>query len=268
VAEATTTSIAAAFEAARAEDRAALMPYLMGGFPHQGTATAIAGAYADAGADLIELGVPFSDPLADGPVIHAADTVALEAGATLESVLETCAAVSGRIPVALMAYINMIMATGHEEFARKAAEAGAAGLIVPDAPLEERGPLADAFGGHGLALIPLVAPSTPPERRSEICSVAQGFVYLVSTKGVTGEREQLPEELTELIRATKREAEVPVAVGFGISTPEQAATVGQEADGVIIGTRLVREVGEAADRDAAVAGVTELLRATRRALAG
>src|ERR671919_2929879 len=121
--EATTPSIGDAFEAARADGRAALMPYLMGGFPNQETATAVAGAYADAGADLIELGVPFSDPLADGPTIHAADTAALAAGATLESVLETCAAVGERVPVALMVYANMVLATGPGEFADRAAGA-------------------------------------------------------------------------------------------------------------------------------------------------
>jgi tryptophan synthase alpha chain len=179
MAEATRASIQAAFDAAAAEGRAALMPYMMGGFPDQGTATAVAQAYADAGADLIELGVPFSDPLADGPLIHAADTAALEAGATLASVLETCAAVSDRIPVAVMAYVNMIMATGYAEFAEKVAAAGAAGVIVPDVPLEERGPIAEALQAAGLPLIPLVAPNTPPERRVEICSTAEGFVYLV-----------------------------------------------------------------------------------------
>jgi tryptophan synthase alpha chain len=255
-----------AFDAARKDERAALMPYLMGGFPDQGTATAVAEAYADAGADLIELGVPFSDPLADGPVIHAADTAALAAGATLDSVLETCAAVRERVPVALMVYANMILALGPVEFADKAVAAGASGVIVPDLPLEEQGPIAEALDERGLALIPLVAPTSPPERRAEICASAHGFVYLVSTVGVTGEREQLPPELTELIAAAKEEASVPVAVGFGISTPEQAATVGKLADGVIIGTRLVREVADAADRDAAVRGVTELLRATRDAL--
>jgi tryptophan synthase alpha chain len=267
MAETTVTSIQAAFDAAAAEGRAALMPYLMGGFPDQETANAVAHAYADAGADLIELGVPFSDPLADGPVIHAADTAALEAGATLESVLETCAAVSDRIPVAVMAYVNMIMATGYELFVERLAAAGAAGLIVPDVPLEERGPIAEALHGPGLPLIPLVAPNTPPGRRAEICSTAQGFVYLVSTKGVTGEREALPRELTKLIDDTKGAAEVPVAVGFGISTPEQAATVGKIADGVIIGTRLVRTVADALDREVAVAGVAEFLSETRAALA-
>jgi tryptophan synthase alpha chain len=265
--EATSTSIEGAFAAARAEGRAALMPYLMGGFPDQETATAVAGAYADAGADLIELGVPFSDPLADGPVIHAADTAALAAGATLESVFETCAVISERVPVALMVYANMILATGPSEFAAKASESGVAGVIVPDLPLEERGAIAEALDGQSLALIPLVAPTTPPARRTEICSSAQGFVYLVSTVGVTGERAELPPELTELISAAEEEASVPVAVGFGISTPEQAATVGKVADGVIVGTRLVRAVADAPDRDAAVAAVTDFLSETRAALA-
>ena len=258
--------IQAAFEAARAEGRAALMPYLMGGFPDQETATAVANAYADGGADLIELGVPFSDPLADGPTIHAADTAALAAGATLESVLETCATVGERVPVALMVYANMVLATGISEFAERAAEAKASGVIVPDLPLEEQGPIRDALGQRRLALIPLVAPTTPPDRRAQICAQAEGFVYLVSTVGVTGEREQLPDELTELISAAKEEASVPVAVGFGISTPEQAATVGRLADGVIIGTRLVRAVADATDADAARAAVTDFLRSTRDAL--
>jgi tryptophan synthase alpha chain len=260
-------AISTAFATARTEGRAALMPYLMGGFPDQETATEVANAYADAGADLIELGVPFSDPLADGPTIHAADTAALAAGATLESVLETCAAVGDRIPVALMVYANMILVRGVEEFGALAASAGAAGVIVPDLPLEEQGAVAEAVGEHGLALVPLVAPTTPPARRAEICAGALGFVYLVSTVGVTGEREDLPPELTELISAAKEEAAVPVAVGFGISTPEQAASVGELADGVIIGTRLVRAVADAPDRDAAVAAVTEFLRETRDALA-
>ena len=257
--------IAAAFEGA---DGAALMPYLMGGFPDRETAMAVAHAYADAGADLIELGVPFSDPLADGPTIHAADTAALAAGATLESVLDTCAAMGERIPVALMVYSNMVLAAGAAEFAAMAAESHAAGVIVPDLPLEEQEPIRAALATQGLALIPLIAPTTPDERRKRICEGAQGFVYLVSTVGVTGERERLPDELMGLIEDAKREADVPVAVGFGISTPEQAATVGSVADGVIIGTRLVRAVADASGADDAARAVTELLRATRDALDG
>ena len=267
MAEATTTSIAAAFAAARDQGRAALMPYLMGGFPDQETATAVAEAYADAGADLIELGVPFSDPLADGPTIHAADTAALEAGATLESVLETCAAVGDRVPVALMVYANMILARGVEEFGALAAEARAAGVIVPDLPLEEQADLAAALESHGLALIPLVAPTSSPERRREICRHARGFVYAVAVVGTTGERTgEMGEELRGFIGDLKGHAPVPVAIGFGVSTPEQAAQFGKVADGVIIGSRLVREVADAPGRDAAVRGVGEFVHATRDAL--
>jgi tryptophan synthase alpha chain len=261
------TRIADAFGAAREEGRAALMPYLMGGFPDQETATAVAGAYADAGADLVELGVPFSDPLADGPVIHDADTAALAAGATLESVLETCAAVGDRLPVAVMCYANMVLAAGAGAFSAKAAEAGAAAVIVPDLPLEEQGEIGEALAGQGLALVPLVAPTTPPVRLESICAAAEGFVYVVSTRGVTGEREGVPADLKELVASVKDLASVPAAVGFGISTPEQAAEVGEIADGVIIGSRLVREVADAPDRDAAVADVGDFLQATRKALA-
>jgi tryptophan synthase alpha chain len=267
--ETKTTSIEAAFAAAREEGRAALMPYLMGGFPDQETATAVAIAYADAGADLIELGVPFSDPLADGPTIHAADTAALAAGATLESVLETCATVGERVPVALMVYSNMVLATGGGEFADKAAEAKASGVIVPDLPLEEQEDLRKVLGERGLALIPLVAPTTPAARQAEICREARGFLYAVSVVGTTGERRgDIGEALRAFIGNLQGHASVPVAVGFGISTPEQAAQFGRLADGVIIGSRLVREVADAPDTSAAIAGVTDFLRATRSALAG
>jgi len=249
VAEATLAGverIAAAFENARAEGRAALMPYMMAGFPDRESSFAIAGAYADSGADLIELGVPFSDPLADGPTIHAAATTALEAGTTLEVALEICESVAGRVPVVLMAYSNMILAHGGPgEFARRAAAAGAAGVIVPDLPLDEADEVREALADTGLALVPLLAPTTTVERRGRICAAARGFVYVVSSVGTTGERQQLPSGLAELVAAAKEEAEVPVAVGFGIGTPQQAAEVGEIADGVIIGSRLVRAAGEA-----------------------
>ncbi len=262
---ATSDRIASAFASAREQGRAALMPYMMGGFPDHAASLSVAEAYVDAGADLIELGVPFSDPLADGPVIHAADTAALNAGATLESVLEICGAVADRVPVALMCYANMVLAKEVDEFSGLVAEAGAAAVIIPDLPLEEQGAIGEALSAKGLAVVPMVAPTTPPERRAAICRAARGFVYVVSTTGVTGERDQLPTELTELVSAVREEAGVPAAVGFGISTPEQAGKVGEVADGVIIGTRLVREVAEN-DVDAAVAAVGEFLRETRAAL--
>lgn len=269
--EATATGaerIATAFEAVQAESRAALMPYMMAGFPDRESSLAVAEAYADAGADLIELGVPFSDPLADGPTIHAAATKALEAGATLEDALEICESVSRRLPVVLMVYSNMVLAHGGAaEFAARAAAAGAAGAIVPDLPLGEAEDVRDAFADAGLALVPLVAPTTSPGRRAQICAVARGFVYLVSTVGTTGEREAIPAELTGLVAAAKAESEVPVAVGFGIGTPAQAAEVGRFADGVIIGSRLVRAAAEAGSPQAAAEAVSSFLRETRAALA-
>jgi tryptophan synthase alpha chain len=261
--------IAAAFRVAKEEGRAALMPYMMAGYPDRESSLAVARSYADNGADLVELGVPFSDPLADGPTIHAAATAALEAGATLDLALELCEAISGRVPVVFMVYANMVLAhEGVAEFAERALAAGAAGAIVPDLPLEEAEPVREAFAAAGLALVPLVAPTTPAERRARICAVAQGFVYAVSSVGTTGERDEIPSRLAELVSATQAEAEVPVAVGFGIGTPAQAAQVGEVADGVIIGSRLVRAAGEAGGPDAAADAVGSFLRQTRVALGG
>jgi tryptophan synthase alpha chain len=270
VAEATVTGaerIATAFEVAKDEGRAALMPYMMAGYPDSETSRAVAEAYAET-ADLVELGVPFSDPLADGPTIHAAGTKALEAGATLHTALEICEAISARVPVVFMVYSNMVFAHGGaEEFAGRVLEVGAAGAIVPDLPLEEAEPVREAFAAVGLALVPLVAPTTPDERRARISAVAQGFVYVVSTVGTTGERDEIPAQLGQLVEATQAEAEVPVAVGFGIGTPDQVAQVGKVADGVIIGSRLVRAAGEAGGPNAAAEAVGSFLRDSRAALA-
>ena len=261
-----TERIAAAFETARAEGRAALMPYMMGGFPDRETSAAVADAYVEAGADLVELGIPYSDPLADGPVIHAAGTRALVAGATLRSVLTVCERIASRVPVVPMAYANMALARGAEPFARMLADAGAAGAIVPDLPPEEGGPVAEALRGAGLALVPVVAPTTAPERRARLCAGAEGFVYVVSDTRTTGERERLPAALGELVAAARAESPVPVAVGFGIGTAELAAEVGRIADGVIIGSRLVRAVSEAGDGDRAAAAVAEFIRDARTAM--
>jgi tryptophan synthase alpha chain len=261
--------IAAAFASAKAEGRAALMPYMMAGYPDRDTGLAVAAAYVDSGVDLIELGVPFSDPLADGPTIHAAATKALEGGATLRTALEVCESISERVPVVLMAYANMVLAHGGAtEFARLARAAGAAGAIVPDLPLDEAGEVRDAFAAEGLALVPLLAPTTPAERRRRICDAARGFVYVVSTVGTTGERAEIPAAVTELVAATKADAATPVAVGFGIGTPAQAAQVGEIADGVIVGSRLVRAAGEGGSPQGAADAVASFLSETRVALSG
>ena len=223
---------------------AALMPYLMGGYPSIEESIACGEAAADAGADLLELGIPFSDPLADGPVIHAAGTAALAAGATPHSVLGVCERVAARVPVVLMVYANIVLTAGAEAFALRAAAAGASGLIVPDLPFDEADSVRAACDAEGLALVPLVAPTTTPERIAAIGAGARGFVYTVSLTGTTGERAELPPDLTETVERVRAATEVPVAVGFGISTPEQARAVAELADGVIVGSRIVRAAGE------------------------
>jgi tryptophan synthase alpha chain len=259
--------IAASFDAARTEGRAALMPYMMGGFPDLETSRIVAEAYVDGGADLIELGVPYSDPLADGPVIHAAATAALESGASLDDVLGVCAGLAERLPILPMVYANMALARGAGGFAEALLGAGACGAIVPDLPPGEDAELPLEMARRGLALIPFVAPTTPAARRRRLLSQATGFTYVVSLTGVTGEREALPEELAGLVTAVRKESSVPAAVGFGIGTPERAAEIGRFADGVIVGSRLVREVAEARSPAAAAGSVGTFLRRAREQLA-
>src|SRR4051812_12364619 len=242
--------------------RAALMPYLMGGFPDIETSREAGLAAADAGADVLELGIPFSDPLADGPVIHAAATAALSNGVRLDDILRVCADLSERLPIVLMVYANPILARGPEAFARAAADAGAAGIIVPDLPHDEAGELRAATDAAGIDLVPLVAPTSTDERIAEVGRDARGFVYTVSTTGTTGERQELPPEIGRTVERVRASTELPVAVGFGISTPEQAAAVGAIADGVIVGSRVVRAAGEGG-ADAVGALVGELAEALR-----
>ncbi|HUA04784.1 MAG TPA: tryptophan synthase subunit alpha [Solirubrobacteraceae bacterium] len=253
--------IAEAFESARASGRrAALMPYLMGGFPDLETSRRIGLAYADSGADLVELGVPFSDPLADGPVIHAAGTVALRGGAKVQDVLDVGRAIAERIPVVVMCYANPIYARGFERFADALVDAGASGLIVPDLPLEEAPAALRACDERGLALVPLVAPTTPEERLARIGAQARGFVYAVSLTGTTGERAGVADGLAGVIGRAAASTSVPVAVGFGISTAEQAAAAADAgADGVIVGSRLVRAAGDGGDPVAAVGALVREL---------
>ena len=234
--------IAAAF--AEHGKQAAFMPYLMGGYPDLQSSAEAGFAAADAGADLIELGVPFSDPLADGPVIHAAATDALAAGATLHGVLGVCEQIAARLPVVLLVYTNVILTAGAERFALRAAAAGASGLIVPDLPHDEADGVRAACDAEGLALVPLVAPTSTPERIAEIGAGARGFVYTVSLTGVTGERSELSPRLVETVGRVRAATAAPVAVGFGISTSDQARAVAEIADGVIVGSRLVRAASE------------------------
>ena len=246
---------------------AALMPYLMGGFPDLETSRAAGVAAAEAGADVIELGIPFSDPLAAGPVIHAAGTQALRNGTRLDDVLGVCESLAGRLPVVFMVYSNPILARGVEQFARTAAGAGAAGIIVPDLPHSEAGELREACDSAGIDLVPLIAPTSTDSRIAEVGADARGFVYTVSTTGTTGERDELPPEIARTVERVRGSTDLPVAVGFGISTPQQAAAVGELADGVIVGSRVVRAAGEGGAEavGALVRDLAEALRIVRSA---
>jgi len=239
--------IAAAF--AGHGKRAALMPYLMAGFPDLDSSRRIGLAAADAGADLLELGVPFSDPLADGPMIHMAGTRALEAGVHTAEVLALARELAPAAPLVLMCYANPILARGVERFADELAAAGASGLIVPDLPLEEAPAVAGACEDRGLALVPLVAPTTPDDRLEAIGRRARGFLYAVSLLGTTGERHGLADSFASVVARAAAHTDVPVAVGFGIATGAHAAEAARAgADGVIVGSRLIRAAAEAHDR--------------------
>jgi tryptophan synthase alpha chain len=247
-----------------APGKAALMPYVMGAYPDHDTSIAIAKACVEGGADLIELGIPYSDPLADGPVIQAAGTVALHGGATFDSILAICAEISELVPVVVMTYANIVQARGAEAFCRKLVEAGASGAIIPDLPPEEAGELLEHTDASGLALIPLIAPTTPDDRLALVGGRARGFLYTVSVTGITGERQGAASYAGVLERA-RRATSVPVALGFGISTGEQAgAAADAGADGVIVGSKLVRLAGGPEPVAAVLDAVRELSRGLDR----
>ncbi len=243
--------IAAAFAACG--KRAALMPYLMGGYPDLDSSRRIGEAAAAAGADMLELGIPFSDPLADGPVIHDAATHALAGGANVAGVLDVAAALAPLLPVIVMSYVNILLAAGVERFLERLAECQVSGLIVPDLPFEEADAAAHAAQAAGIALVPLVAPTTPDARLAAIGERARGFMYVVSVTGTTGERRSAASSIERLLARAHAATAVPVALGFGISTPEQASAAADAgADGVIVGSRLVRAAGAEADGAGAV----------------
>ncbi len=204
------------------------------------------------GADVVELGVPFSDPLADGPVIQRAGVRALAAGASLPRVLEMVATLRAkvRVPLVLMTYYNPVLAFGLKGFARTAVGAGTDGVIVPDLPHEESELLRAEAEPAGLDLIHLVAPTSPPARVKAIARVSRGFIYVVSLTGVTGERRELPKDLDVQVRTLRLVTTKPVCVGFGVSTPEQVAAVGRIADGVVVGSAIVRAVEQHAGTSA------------------
>ena len=234
-----------AFAARRAEGRAALVPYVTAGFPDRGSTVEALEALADAGADVIELGIPFSDPLADGPTIQHASFVSIGKGTTLERVLEDLAAFRARnsTPIVLFTYLNPLLRRGMADFLRDAGEAGADGLLVTDLPTGSDPALEKQIVDSSLDLVRLVAPTTPVERIPEVARGGSGFLYYISRTGVTGARGELRTELAAEVGRIKKAVDSPVAVGFGISTPAQAAAVAAVADGVVVGSALVQALG-------------------------
>ncbi|HEU5195897.1 MAG TPA: tryptophan synthase subunit alpha [Methylomirabilota bacterium] len=246
----------ATFARLRERGERALMPYFTAGDPSLAETRRLVIAAERAGADVIELGVPFSDPIADGPVVQRAGARALAAGASLPRVLELVAGLRAdgvKLPIALMTYYNPVLAFGLKSFARTALEAGADAVIVPDLPYEESDPLRAEAEPPGLDVVQFVAPTSPAARVKAIARLARGFIYVVSVTGVTGERKSLPPELDAQIRTLRLVTTKPVCVGFGVSTPEQVGSVGKLADGVLVGSAIVRLV----ERHTGAAGLVE-----------
>ncbi len=259
------------FAALRAEGRTGFVAYITAGDPTPEATVELVAALEEAGVDIVELGVPFSDPLADGVVNQMAAQRALDAGATIGSLFEGIRRIRARtqIPLVLFTYLNPLYVHGFDRFHEQAAEAGADGILILDLPPEEVAANRELADRHRLKSIRLIAPTTPPARMESIARAAEGFIYYVSREGVTGEQADLSSSISAQVAEIKRHTDLPVAVGFGISTPEQAAAVAVQAEAVVVGSAIVRRIAEnvhAPDLAAKIADfVRPLADATHRA---
>lgn len=251
------------FHQRTAQGRAALVPYICAGFPDEERTRAMLDAAVESGADVVEVGIPFSDPLADGPTIQRASFRALEGGTTPARALELVADFRSRhdVPVVVFTYLNPVLRMGPERFLREAKEAGAHGILLTDLPAGGDRELEDRILEGGLDPIRLVAPTTLPDRRRAILRNARGFVYYISRTGVTGARPELRAELGREVEALRADTDLPVAVGFGVSTPAQAGEVAEVADGVVVGSAVVQALEEGG-----VEAAAELLASFRAAM--
>ena len=257
------------FEALATAGRTALIPFITAGDPEPGWTVAIMHALADAGADLLELGVPFSDPAADGPVIQAASERAIARGVSLQRVLELVSEFRQQditTPVVLMGYLNPIERYGHAEFARDAARAGVDGILMVDCPPEEMVHLRGQLDDHGIYPICLVAPTTTPQRMEKIARQANGYIYYVSFKGITGANQLEEASLAEPVSELRTHTDLPLAVGFGIKGPQSAAAVAGLADGVVIGSALIERLADARSELDACQRVVNFLAPVREAM--
>jgi len=253
-------------DANRRAGRPSLVVYVTGGLPDLETTPKLLEAVAAAGADAIELGIPFSDPIMDGPVIQAGSQAALEAGATPPAVLDCARAVSADVPVGFMTYANLVAHAGWDRFAAEAAASGVTGAIVPDLPIEEAGEWLEACGRHGIEPVMFCAPTSPDERIVANARLSEGFLYAVGVLGVTGERDAVAETAVTLAARAKALTDKAVLVGVGVGTPQQAVEVSRSADGVVIGSAVVRRVLEASSPADAVAAVASFVGEVRAAL--
>lgn len=246
----------AALKQKRDAGRKLLVPYITGGLSPDWCE--VLRAIADAGADAVEIGLPFSDPVMDGPTIQESSALALEAGATPQSILDDVRGVDAGVPLVAMTYHNLVHRAGEERFAGMLAGAGVAGAIIPDLPLEESAPWEAAAAARGVDAVLLAAPVTPDERLVRICERSRGYVYAVGRMGVTGERSSVVDSSGVLAARLKAITDLPVLVGFGVSTPAQAVAVAAQSDGVIVGSALVRIILDGGGPDGAAAFVRSL----------
>jgi tryptophan synthase alpha chain len=261
-------SIAEAFRKAESENRAAFIPFLTAGYPDYATAEEILIALEDNGADVIEIGLPFSDPLADGPTIQHSSRMALDNGVTPPEVLRFVSKVRNRLscPLVIMTYVNPVLSMGLDNFAAKTKESGASGLIIPDLPPEEADDWIKAAGKHDVDTIFLVAPNTPLSRAEFVASKTSGFLYYVSMTGTTGSDVVLSDGVLSHLSDVRALSKTPVAIGFGISQPEQAGVLAGQADGVIVGSAIIREITAHKDHKTQVKAVAEFARSMSQAL--
>ena len=258
------------FTELKTQGRTAMVAYITGGDPTLAASAKVALALEQAGVDILELGVPFSDPLADGATIQAAAGRALAAGASVPGILELIREIrkTSQIPIVLFAYLNPVYVYGFDKFQQDAATAGADGLLLLDLPPQEAARNTELSSSKGLKTIRLIAPTTPPDRLKEITDASEGFIYYVSREGVTGEQSSLSTDIAERVAAIRALTKVPVAVGFGISNPEQAATVAALADGVVVGSAIVRKIGEIGDVPELPSKVADFVRPIAEAVHG
>jgi tryptophan synthase alpha chain len=249
------------FETLRAAGQCGFIAYITAGDPDLKSTPALVAALEQSGLDIVELGIPFSDPLADGATIQAASGRAIDAGATVAGVLDAVREIrrSSEIPIVFFTYLNPVYVYGFDRFHADAAAAGADGLLILDLPPDEAARNAELMKSHGLLSIRLIAPTTPPERMELIAKSAEGFIYYVSREGVTGEQTSLSADIATQVAEIKKHTCLPVAVGFGISTPEQAAEVAKESDAVVVGSAIVRRIGEHGKSDTLVQKVSEFV---------